>query len=116
MNNGESLVSAVQWSSAGKGTRRQDASLGSFLVVLGLVVLAAIAVVLAPPPAETPVTTEPGRPALTVGLSGDELAPNSISEDPISGAWHSNEAEWLACSQVNLPALLCDAESFEARP
>jgi hypothetical protein len=116
MNNGESLVSAVEWSNTGKGTHRKEAGLGSFLLVLGLVVLAAMAVVLAATPAETPVAAEPSRPALAVGLSGDELAPKSTSENPISGAWNSNEAEWPACSTVDLPALLCNAETLEATP
>jgi hypothetical protein len=116
MNNGERLMSAVQWSSAGKGTRRKDGGLTNLLLVLALVVLATMAVVLAATPAEAPVTAEPDRPAPVVSLSGNELTSESTPEDPVSGAWSSKEAELLACSKVYFPALLCSTDSLEVTP
>lgn len=116
MNNGESLMSAVQWSGPRNAARRKGTSLDSLLLVLTLVLLTMATVVLAATPAETPLTVDSGGPSHTVALSGKELACESTADDPVSGAWNGVESEWFACRENDLPALLCSAERFGATP
>lgn len=111
MNNGESLLSAIQWSGPGKGACRKGASLDRLLLVLGLVVLAT-AVVLAATPGETPVSVESGGPVAPARLAAVGLSGN----DPVNGAWSRAEAEWLACNGNGVPELVCSAETFGATP
>ena len=104
MNNGESLISAIQRSES-----RQGASAVSLVPVLALVILATAAVVLASVPAET---------ASTMDLPESEPASSfrAIADDPANGAWSRAEAEQLACSVNNVPEQICSADVFAATP
>ena len=51
-----------------------------------------------------------------VGLAGGDVgfSSGSTTDDPVSGAWSSAEAEWLACNGSGVRDLLCSAEIFGA--
>ena len=109
MNNGESLVSALQRSGSGHGARRQGANAMNLVLVLALAVVATAAVLLAAVPAET---------AMSVDLQGSGPAPGfgATANDPADDAWGHAEAEQFACSGNNVPEQICSAGIFAATP
>jgi hypothetical protein len=134
MNNGESLVSALQKSGLGKRADRQMATLADMLPILALIVLAVIAVVFASVPGTSPEMAESGGPveltqtlggtdgarseSIAVSTSGPALALSLARslEDPVHGAWSRAEAEQFACSGNNVPEQICSADIFAATP
>ena len=110
MNSGESLAFAVQLSGPGKEARRKSASPERLLLLLVLVVLVSLTVIFG---------AAPGSPEVASLDDPDFGALPSFErtvDDPVNGAWSSNEAEWFACNGNDIPELLCSAETFGATP